>query len=498
MTESRDPNVEGAGHRGLLAGLLMMFLICLAAPARSFAEDIPLPSHMDVRAHPSRENVFLVMGAEKTSVYLHEIVPVFIRLYSRGVNLKDIQYPRLSHESFSIQEFESPLEKRETINGVVYDIVEFKTNLFAKKTGELMLGPARLGCEVQIGKGERDFLPPGNRDAVDSYFGAAENVSLDVASQHLLFQVNPLPEKGKPADFEGAVGQFRFTAEVTPREVRLGETIVLRIRIQGKGNFQTVTAPRIEKGMGFKTYGPHTRQEPELKVYEQVLIPQSDAVKEVPRIRFVFFEPERRGYRILYEGPFPINVTRADGGKEQKMGPAAGTTAGDLISIKESPGRLRKKRDFIYSNKAFLIIQLLPFLLFISLFFIHRHQERLRTDVRYAMRLEARKRARRGVKQLEKSLKKENSIAFYNSLFKTFQGYLGNRLCLSPGGITGAVVEDVLKPKGLDEETLRTLETIFNECDQIRYASSTLGKRDMEKTFHQTQEVIRYLENQPL
>jgi hypothetical protein len=498
MAGRKNLKVGWVGHRGLLTGLLFIIMMVLAAPAQSFPENIRPPLISDVTPHPLREKVFLVMKAERTSVYLHEIVPVTIRLFFQGVNLKDIQYPRLSHESFSVQEFEHPVEKRETINEIIYETVEFKTNLFAKKTGDFRLGPARLRCTVWIGKGERDRPPPSNHDSVDSYFGASENVSLDLESEQILFKVSPFPQEGKPADFEGAVGNFSFTAEVHPREVRLGETIVLRMRIQGKGNFHTVTSPRIEKGMDFKIYDPQTSEQTGLKIYEQVLIPRSEAVKEVPQIRFIFYDPERAEYRTLHEGPFPIKVIRPDGEKEQKIGSVPGAIGRDLITIKESPGRLKKKGDFLYKNKTFLLFQLLPLLLFVSLLLFNRRRERLRTDVKYAMRLEARKEAKRGVKELERILEKENPIDFYNSLFKTLQGYLGNRLCLSSGGITGAVVEEVLKPKGADGEVLKKLREIFNECDQVRYAASTFGKKEMEETFNRTKEVIRYLENQPL
>ncbi len=498
MAGRKNLKVEWVGHRGLLTGLLCIIMMVLAFPAPSFPENIRPPSRSDATPHPLREKVFLAMEAERTNVHLHEIVPVTIRLFSRGMNLKDIQYPRLSHESFSVQEFEHPVEKRETINGIVYETVEFKTNLFAKKTGDFRLGPARLRCAVWIGKGERDRPPPGDHDAVDSYFGASENVSLDLESEQILFKVSPFPQEGKPAGFEGAVGNFSFTAEVHPKEVRLGEPIALRMRIQGKGNFHTVTSPRIEKGMDFKTYEPQTSEQAGLKIYEQVLIPRSDAVKEVPPIRFIFYDPERAEYRTLYEGPFPIKVTRPDGEKERKIGSVPGPIGRDLITIKESPGRLRKKGDFLYKNKTFLLFQLLPLLLFVSLLFFNRQRERLRTDVKYAMRLEARKGAKRGMKELERVLEKENPIDFYNSLFKILQGYLGNRFCLSSGSITGAVAEEALKPKGIDGEVLKKLGEIFNACDQVRYAASTFGKKEMEETFNRTKEVIRYLENQPL
>ena len=502
MTKGRALGMKSLWQRGLLSAILLTILGFFIASIDCFPESIEHKSGTD--QHPVtpgvtpalKDRVFLVMKAEKVQAYIHEIVPLTIQLFSHGVTLKDIQYPQLSHEDFSIQEFENPVQGTETINGILFEILEFKTNIFGEKTGDFRLGPAQLQCTLLIGKEGGISPPSGGRTAVDTYFGSSENYLLNLESEKIPLEVIPLPGKGKPVDFRGAVGLFNFSMEVHPREVKVGDPITLKMKIEGNGNFNTVTPPVIEKGTVFKTYEPQVKQQEGLKIYEQILIPQSETVKEIPRIRFSFFDPEKERYRTLHKGPLPIIVKKPDKEEGPKIGEASGSIGRNLIYIKESPSRLRKKGDLLHKNRTFLIFQLLPLLLFISLLIINKKRERLRTDLRYARRLEARKRAKRGIQKVEKILKKGKPVEFYDSLFKTIQEYLGNRFCLPSPGITGEVVDDVLKSKGLDEDILKKLSDIFVECDQARYAASLFGRTEMENIFYQMKEVINYLEGQ--
>jgi hypothetical protein len=123
-----------------------------------------------------------------------------------------------------------------------------------------------------------------------------------------------------------------------------------------------------------------------------------------------------------------------------------------------------------------------------------KRRERLRTDIVYARRLSAPRKAKKGLRRAESYLKDNRSAEFYGSVYKTLQEYIGDRYHIPAGGITSDIVDTELKDRTMDEGVLNKLKNIFKDCDIARYASSGLVKSDMEKTLKELREVIDYME----
>ena len=81
--------------------------------------------------------------------------------------------------------------------------------------------------------------------------------------------------------------------------------------IKGRGNFSTVTCPKFNAAKSFKIYDPEVKQEDGVKTFEQILMPDTDAVKEIPKITFSYFDTERKAYRIISKGPVPVKVAKS-------------------------------------------------------------------------------------------------------------------------------------------------------------------------------------------
>jgi len=452
------------------------------------------------------DRIFLVMEPEKRDAYLNEIVPVTIRLYVNRLPVKDIQYPDIPHDGFSISEFDKPKQYQKVLKGVIHNVIEFKTSIFGTRPGEHILGPAGLKCSIMIKKQRRrssmfdDFFD-------NDFFGRYERYPLNLRSEEIPMTVLALPEDGKPKDFTGTIGNFTFDFKAEPKEVKVGDPITLKMIIKGKGNLNTVTCPTLESQEGFKLYEPQIKQEGNTKIFEQILMPKTDTLHEIPKITFSFFDPERDTYKTILKGPVPIKVTISEKEEGLKFVELPQTAAKalqkemlgrDIIYIKESPGKLKRKGQFLFKNKIFLALQLLPLLLLISVWTIHKRKERLKTDIRYARLLRAPKRAKKGLSEARRLLNQEQENGFYDLIFKTLREYLGNKFHLPSGGITPHIVDDILKPKGLNEDILNKLRDSFKECDMARYAASGFDKKKMEETFRRTEEIIDYLERQKL
>ena len=120
----------------------------------------------------------------------------------------------------------------------------------------------------------------------------------------------PLPEEGKPEGFSGAVGKFGFNVSVSPTEVKEGDPITLRMTVNGEGNLTAFEMPSLSSKDNFKLYDPQIIEKDNIKKSEQVIIPNSAEVIQVPKIQFSYFDPDLKRYQTITRGPFPITVTK--------------------------------------------------------------------------------------------------------------------------------------------------------------------------------------------
>ncbi len=448
------------------------------------------------------DRLFLTMNTEKSKLYINEIIPLTIKLYVSSISIRDIQYPEFSHEGFSAEPFGKPKQYKESRGGVTYDIVEFNTSIFGTKAGEFTLGPATIEANLIINRsGQHSSFR--DRFFGSDPFGRYETESLSLSADALTLSVLTLPEENRPPDFNGALGSFNVQMDVSPLTIKAGDPVTLKTTVTGKGNFGTVTGPVLKNIEGFKTYKPETRRDRRSKTFEQILIPISDKVQEVPQAVFSFFDTISGKYRTITKGPFPLIITRSEIKEELTIMEAPQTlkktflteTLGrDIIYIKESPGRLREKGSYLYKSPLFLVLQIIPLLVYAVVITLKKRRDRLSTDISYARRLKAPRKAGKGIKEAEHYLKSNMTHEFYDTVFKTLREYLGNRFHAASGGITVEDVDRLLKGRNVDESSIETVKIIFSECDMARYAPSELGTEKRQVTLDKLRKVIDHLE----
>ncbi len=451
------------------------------------------------------DRVFIKMLPAKAIVYVNEIIPLTVKLYARGVAVRDIQYPTYHREGFSGGEFDRPGQYKENVGGHEYDVVEFQTEVFATKTGELVLGPASIKAALVTKRSRRSSSRDNffGRDPFDGFFGNYEAHSIELKSEKISMNVLPLPEQGRPDHFRGAIGVFDFSVDVSSSTVKAGDPLSVTMTVSGQGNFDTVTSPSLKEYDGFKVYEPKTRQEENKKVFEQVFIPTTDAVRKIPLFHFTFFSTDKGEYQTIAGRDIPLTVLKPDrkeeitilGASNEGRRPLVKETFGrDIIYIKESPGTFRVRGHYLYNNNIFLLLHLVPFIACIAAFIIHKRKMRLSTDIVYARRLRAPKKAKKTVREAESFLKNSKPEEFYDAVFRTVREYVGDRFHVPSGGMTAESAIGLLGNKGIERDILLRLKNVFAECDMARYAPAGRDSGMMEHTLQELKEIIDFLE----
>lgn len=475
-------------------------------------EEVEISAEERFRA---KENAFLLIELDKDEVYVNELFPLYINLYYKDIWLTDIQYPTIQHEGFSLGEFRRPHKSRKSLKGYDYHVISFRNHIFATRPGELKLGPAILMCNLQIPKSKM-----GYKEAVESIkkYASKDMFRKDVLKEiHERYKKHPfrlesiakhitaiaLPEAGKPYDFSGAVGNFRFKTQAEPRGyIKIGDAITVKMEISGKGNFAIISAPAIKEDEAFVLYEPYLKEEGETyKIFEQVLIPRTTALKEIPEVRFSFFNPEETKYITITQGPVPIKVVEIEKVKEAEIiekpegievKPEEEVIGRDIIYIKDSPGRFKKSGAYLYKHSWFLFSQTLPFFLYLSTLVLYKRYQRLKNDIRYARHRVAYRKSKKGLDKAGSLLEYNRPEEFYNHLFSTMQEYFGDKFNLPSGGITAHIVDELLAPKGFEEAVLNKVRRFFKECDVARFTPGRHEKKDMMHTLSDAKVIVEY------
>lgn len=420
------------------------------------------------------DRAFLTMELEKGELYLNELVSLKVKLFAKDVHLRNIELPQIDHPAFTVRGFENPIEKRELRRGLLYDVLEFKTTLFPTETGQWILGPAVIGCELF-------FRDEGIRGQTD-YFGRDEGRSVRLESNTISLTVKPLPSQGRPPRFGGAVGQFDLSVEVEPEEMRTGDPLLLRMTIRGRGNFHTVTSPEIVAQGGHKTYPPRVVQTENEKVFEHVLLPLQGTIKSISPVVFTFFDPEKGAYFTLRKGPIPVRMKThlAETPSQEISSNHQRIPIQPIAPLKSFPGKLKGKESLLLENPYFLFLQGGFLLLLFPLYGLHRHQQRMKRDPRYVGRRKASKQRRKAVREMEALLQGRTS-EFYDSVDGHLKKYLGDRFQMLPGEITSDQVNARLTKERSDEDIQKALEHLFEVCGRVRYGGQPSDPEEKAK-----------------
>ena len=383
---------------------------------------------------------------------------------------------------------------REEVGGQFYNLRRFRAKARALTAGTFDVRPA-----LRVG-----VIDPNQRQSQRDPFGffdpfagpSATPVTLTAPAATLAIQA--IPEAGRPADYAGAVGQYAFTMDVRPRELKVGEPITVTLRLQGAGNVAAALPPAYRDADLYKAY--EARQVGDLpdpaaasgaKTFEQVVIPRTDALKELPALTFSYFDPDAAQYRTVSAGPFPLTVHPSENGDGALLlqVPGAATAGGgalvlgsDIVYLKPAPARWHDGSGLAARIPLLIGLHGAAPLALAGLYFATRRRNRLATDVALARRQKAPRSARANLRKAETALE-ESAVpaAVFGALAAAASDYFGHRLNLPPGAMEAAVVLEKLRAAQVGDEALAKWREFFALSDQIRYASSAeLARAELE------------------
>ena len=255
----------------------------------------------------AKESFNVRILASKKSVYVGEPIVLKFRatLFDPVRDLSIIQAPNF--ENVLQQQLEFKQEStREVVGNKMATVLDFdKRLILPNKPGTLGGQELKISGQVQVPTGRRDFFN----------MPLTKFVPQVATAKIPAVKIKPLPE-GAPEDFQGGVGELKLVREISRKEVSGSESITIKLRVEGAGNFNTLEVPELIQPEGFDVYDPKYNENIRYsergirgyKEYEYLLVPQYRGSFIVPEMQWSYFNTRTERYETITIAADTLNV----------------------------------------------------------------------------------------------------------------------------------------------------------------------------------------------
>lgn len=439
----------------------------------------------DAAGTPDLEDtVYIRATLDKKRAYPGEQVTVTYTLYTR-LGLSNARYDVVpSYTGFWMEELFSAHHldfKEEIIGGRRYAVATLRMiALFPTVTGELNLEPLSMICDVQAERSRRSLFDSFLSDPFDTFFSTTRQIRV-VSGEHTV-RVLPLPGEGRPDGFRNAVGDFSLKAKVDHATTEVNQPVTLTIELTGEGNLKTVEDPELPPLGGFKEYQSGRRAEyasgrlrvSGTKTWEHVLIPTVPGDHTIASLAFPFFDPDTDAYRVSTTDPVTITVLPASGTQAAVVGMPQRSVVRqireDIQYIKPGTVYLGDQGEVLFQSTWYLLLHILPVAAILATVLYRSHAHRLRHDAGFARRRRARSTALNLLRRSREQLEQDALDQTFTGISSALYGYVADRCNLPTAGLTSPRVVELLRERGVDEDTAALVRDCLDACDLARFA----------------------------
>ncbi len=188
--------------------------------------------------------------------------------------------------------------QRREVGSHCFEALVYQRALFPLMSGRFSIPPAQLVYSLPLSA---------------SFFSREETHELETDST-VLIAVDP-PAAGRPSDFGGAVGSVHLSTRLDTNAARVGDPMVLTVRVAGSGNVKLFPRPPIGVSWATLVNGDErvnvdttARRISGNKEFDWVLTPRVAGELDVPPIHYAYFNPDARRYEVATTPPTHVHV----------------------------------------------------------------------------------------------------------------------------------------------------------------------------------------------
>ena len=450
------------------------------------------------------DNLFIRAIVDKSKAYLGEQITVTYKIYSKynQISFSELKFPTFNgYYSEEIKSIKNDKLIPENYNGSNYYTAELKkTLLFPQKSGKLEVPSLDATCLVREKVQAQSIF--------DQFFGGSyKDAEVKVRSKSLQLEILPHPASGKPADFNGAVGNFSIAAKTDKTTLKAGDAVNYKITLSGKGNLKLLENLPIQFPTEFEVYDPQVTDEISVtdagmsgkRTFEYLMIPRAGGSYALGPFTFSYFDPIRKTYQTTTIPKIVLEVEKTNG--EQVVVNRGGSQtsvkklASDIRFIHTGDAELEpiQNNHFFGSAGFYSLLSLPPLALIVLLFMRMRSAERTNNLGAYKKK-EAGSMAQKRLKKAKELLILNNKIAYYEEVYKALNGYLSDKLQMPVAELSKEAIKTKLDSHKVPEPLIAELLKIIDSCEFARYAPG--GTSEMEDIYSETIHTLNKIDQQ--
>ncbi len=471
-----------------------------------------------------KKNLFVRVDVDKKDVFVGQQIIANYKLFTRiPASSKIVKVPSFS--GFSTHDIDLGNINRpstKVIDGEKYRVYTFrKTIMFPLQSGTQSLDPVKIENDVKLysiekGSGNQDpfsqmFNDPFFKQMFDDpffkrAFGAGAQLvpheyKYNMESPVVKIHVKPLPEKGKPDNFDGAVGHFSIHSKIDKSNLTTDDAVTFTVTISGKGNIDMLSAPTIPFPKKLESYDPKTKDNFNKtnpfggsRTFTYVLMPNATGKMTIPSVQFSYFDPKSKAYKTIHTQPYDITVTPGKKPINDSATNSEGTSSQNTLApIEKGNLKWEKVGTFWFGTWWHWILMILPILLLTGLLLWKRQNDKLRANQVLLKNKKANRVALKRLSLAKKYLRKNKNKLFYEEVSHAVWGYLCDKLSIPLSELTKQKAEAELQKKEVPEDIRKGLFKLLDRCEMALYAGMS-GHEHMENTFTEAVSVISTLE----
>jgi len=357
--------------------------------------------------------------------------------------------------------------------------------LIPQKTGKVTIQPLQL----TLGLAEND----------DPFGLFRQSRGITVTTNEIVLNVLPLPDHPSGA-FNGGVGKFSISTELSPLEVTTDDAISLQLTITGNGLSKYIQAPKLDLQDAFEVYDPTEISKQDFirdgyitgsKTFEYLLVPLQSGEKNI-QITYDYFDPQKKQYITLSSPDYTVSIAKGKKALTERRAGVGNSKSRDMLPLMPE-SKLRDKSNVFSGSAIFwLILTLLGLAIPVMFWFKKRLEKEDLTDPAIKKSLKASKEAKKRLLKARDNLKAGDHQAFYKSISEALLNYASDKFSMKTLDLSKSAIESALLEKSVPNDLCLQFSGLLEKCERALFAEINL--QGDESLYEEAIELITNLE----
>lgn len=444
----------------------------------------------------SKDDIFVRVILNKSQAYEQEAIECTLKLYTKYEAITSfVPTTPANFDGFLIDEVSQPAQLNDIER---YNDQNYRTAILKK----CIIFPQKTGV-LTINTGSYDVTIQQLEKISNGYFYMTRPVEREVKLQPYTAKVSvkSLPD-GAPASFNGAVGDFRFSTQLSSAKLRTNEAASITLTVSGTGNIKYLKSPEIEFPVEFEQYTPSQEFDTKVSgstvrgtcVTEYTFVPQTVGKFSIPAAEFSYFNPSSGQYVTLRGEEYSLDISKGAAVSTDVEQQSIKIKNTDILHIKLGEKNLSRNHTYIAHTTWYWILYPLLLAVLAGTIIVLRRNIKRNADVAGRRNARAGKIAKKRLSEAARYMKSGNHSQFHEAVLKALWGYLSDRLVIPASGLSRENIAEILASRGASLSLTEKIIGILDECEMARYTPDT-SHRQLNDIYRDASEVMNEMES---